>query len=66
MSDAGPRTLLFLCIYREKHEKNLLVKNHWEDLEIIWHKWSLGDQGLHTLEKYLNLEGFLEKSLKIR
>ena len=23
-------------------------------------------QGLHRLEKYLNLEGFLEKSLKIK
>ena len=26
----------------------------------------LGSQGLHRLEKYLNLEGFLEKSLKIK
>ena len=25
-----------------------------------------GVQGLHRLEKYLNLEGFLEKSLKIK
>ena len=24
------------------------------------------DQGSHRLEKYLNLEGFLEKSLKIK
>ena len=24
-----------------------------------------GDQGSHRLEKFLNLEGFLEKSLKI-
>ena len=24
------------------------------------------NQGLHRLEKYLNLEGFLEKSLKIK
>ena len=24
------------------------------------------DQGWHRLEKYLNLEGFLEKSLKIK
>ena len=26
----------------------------------------LGAQGSHRLEKYLNLEGFLEKSLKIK
>ena len=26
----------------------------------------LGVQGLHRLEKYLNLENFLEKSLKIK
>ena len=26
----------------------------------------MGIQGWHRLEKYLNLEGFLEKSLKIK
>ena len=29
-------------------------------------QFKLYDQGLHRLEKYLNLEGFLEKSLKIK
>ena len=28
--------------------------------------WLLGYQGSHRLEKYLNLEGLLEKSLKIK
>ena len=31
-----------------------------------WHELVLGVQGSHRLEKYLNLEGFLEKSLKIK
>ena len=26
----------------------------------------MGAQGSHRLEKYLNLEGFLEKSLKVK
>ena len=34
---------------------------------LSWNKrfWYLCLQGLHSLEKYLNLEGFLEKALKI-
>ena len=28
--------------------------------------WHMVTQGSHRLEKYLNLEGFLEKSLKIK
>ena len=49
---------------KKKTFKNVLVKNCWIDLKSIWHTWPLGDQGSHRLEKYLNLEGFLEKSLK--
>ena len=33
---------VFLCVYR-KNIKNILVKNYWADLEIIWHKLSLCD-----------------------
>ena len=29
-------------------------------------RYCIYTQGLHRLEKYLNLEGFLEKSLKIK
>ena len=43
MSDKGSSTLLFLCIRRKSIKKNILVKNFWGDLEIIWQKWSLGD-----------------------
>ena len=36
-----------------------MVKSQWKDRE-FW------NQGSHRFEKYLNLEGFLEKSLKIK
>ena len=38
-------------------------------LEMVKSQWKDGvfrNQGSHRLEKYLNLEGFLEKSLKIK
>ena len=38
------------------------VQIYFEEKEIH----ALLDQGLHKLEKYLNLEGFLEKSLKMK
>ena len=32
----------------------------------VWNSYNYLIQGSHRLEKYLNLEGFLEKSLKIK
>ena len=29
-------------------------------------RWYLSHQGSHWLEKYMNMEGFIEKSLKIK
>ena len=41
-----------------------VLENH-PGLEIIL-PWNFMVQGLHRLEKYLNLEDFLENSLKIK
>ena len=53
-----------LCLLRENQssgtEVHFVVKSQTCDLD-IYNKPSLA-QGLHILEKYLNLEGFLEKS----
>ena len=35
-------------------------------LQSEWPRIMVNSQGSHRLEKYLNLEGFLEKSLKIK
>ena len=40
----------------------VFIYAEWHDLSLIWIKL----QGSHRLENYLNLEGFLEKSLKIK
>ena len=37
----------------------VMLQNNVENIQIM-------EQRLHRLEKYLNLEGFLEKSLKIK
>ena len=39
----------------------------WKNHEIVFFNFCRNSvQGLHRLEKYLNLEGFLEKSFKIK
>ena len=48
--------LFSLYIYIEKF-KNLLVRNHWTDFNIILHKCSFGD----TLPRLFKLFGFVKK-----
>ena len=45
-----------------KNQTHHVILKHW----LILHAPRLYTQGSHRLEKYLNLEGFLEKSLKIK
>ena len=53
MSPSGP-------LVKSKPQLTPQVKYHLTILFPI-----IGPQGFHSLEKYLNLEGFLEKSLKL-
>ena len=45
-------------------ESKQFTDKHWEDSSLT--KLKTVQQGSHRLEKYLNLEGFLKKSLKIK
>ena len=58
--DIGVRALNDHGNYIVDHGK--FMEKSWNFVfEFLWEPW-----GLHKLEKYLNLEGFLEKSLKIK
>ena len=46
--------------------KNLVLVPLWDFQKNMSHPGMACIQGSHRLEKYLNLEGFLEKSLKIK
>ena len=50
-----------------KYMYDIYVASHQAvSVHLLRPKTHLGMQGSHRLEKYLNLEGFLEKSLKIK